>query len=196
MTGWDLILAFFGEHKLFVLTVHIIGTAVGLGGATVSDILFFRFLKDFKVSRKEKEVLDVLKSVIMAALGLIALSGVFLYLPDSARYNASPAFLAKASIVGVVTINGIALHVFVAPHLLRMNLKKETSLWSPWHITAFALGAISFVSWYSALLIAMLKTELPFSYRAFMGGYALCLLCAVIGSQVIRVVLMKKARPA
>jgi hypothetical protein len=183
-------------HSFFpyILTLHIFAMAIGLGGATVSDILFFKFLNDYKISKKEVEVLHVLKDVIMGAMLIITLSGLGLYLPNMAAYNTSAGFMLKATITGVVLINGIALHMVIAPHMLKLNLHQKSKLHIEYRKLAFALGAISVTSWYSAFLLAMLKNELTFTYIQGLIGYVVLIILAITGSQLLGWYLVRKAR--
>lgn len=185
-------LTFLANHSTYFLTFHILGTALGLGGATIADIMFFRFLEDYKISRKEVEVLSILRSVILVALGIIIVTGLALYLPKAELYNQSAPFLVKAVGVLVLTINGIALHLYVSPNLIHFNLdsgKKREKL----QRLCFALGSISIVSWYSVFFIAMLKRLLPNSFLGILSVYLLLLVIGVIGSQKLCFFLRKKA---
>lgn len=185
--------SFLAENQIFLLTAHVLFMAIGLGGATVSDILFFKFLKDYRISEKEVEVLHVLKDVIMFAIVIIVISGVLLYLPEADRFNDSPAFLVKSIMGAVVVINGIALHVFIAPHLIHLNLRQGGKMSPAWHKLAFALGAISVTSWYGTFLLAMTKSVLPFDFIELFGIYLAVLSLALVGSQIVRILLMKRA---
>ncbi len=185
---------FLAQNKLKFLTLHILGTALGLGGATISDIMFFKFLKDFRISKKEQEVLHVLKNVVLGALGVIVLSGVALYLPMAEQLNTSGPFLVKTIGVIVLTINGIALHAYIAPHLIHLNLKQHKTMGRTWHRIAFALGAISVVSWYTVFLIAMLKTLMTWTFSELLGMYVMLLIFGIIGSQMLEWGLSKQAK--
>jgi len=188
------ILTFLADYRLAFLTLHILSMAIGLGGATVSDLLFFKFLKDYRVSKKEEEVLHLLKDVILTVMLIIALSGLALYLPEASRLNASPMFLVKVIATVILIINGIALHVYIAPHLIHFNLRKKERLGRKWHRLAFALGAISVCSWYSVFLIAMLKSALPFGFSTMLTGYLLLLITSILISQLVEYSLTKRAQ--
>ena len=193
------LIEFFAIHKRIFLTFHLIGVAVGMGGATITDLLFFNFLRDFKISHKEAEVMRILSNVIMAALALLYLSGAALFLSDPSKFMQSSAFLAKASIVVVLTINGIIMHKFIAPHMVRFSFLRH-----PIHghqkihqmrSVAFAMGAISFASWYSVFFIAMLKSYLPSDtpLLQILGGYLFIVLSAILVSQVLHLYIHKKS---
>ncbi len=191
--NWNDTLALLTAYRTPLLTLHVLSMAIGLGGATVSDVLFFRFLKDYKVSKKEEEVLHVLKNLILTVMFIITLSGAMLYLPESARFNASPMFLVKAIAAAVLLVNGIALHIFIAPYLMLLNLREHGKMGRNWHRLAFALGSISICSWYSVFLIAMLKTELPWGFATMLAVYLSLLTSAVVCSQIVEYILTKRA---
>lgn len=183
----------FIEHYYTIfLAIHLLAMAVGIGGATVSDILFFKFLKDFRVSKKEAEVLHVLKDVILSAMAVIATSGVLLFMVKPELGDSGP-FLVKAIAATVLIVNGVCLHMFIAPHLIHLNLKGSKRMSRGWHRLAFALGAISFCSWYSVFLIASLKSVLPQDFMSLLFVYLAALMCAIVGSQVFESLLRGQA---
>lgn len=185
-------IAFFAEYQRIFLTFHILSVVVGMGGATVADILFFSFLKDFRISKKETEVLGLLSNVIMAAMLLLYVTGICLFLSDMPRFSSSPAFFSKTVIVAVLTINGILMHSYVAPRMIHISfLKKEFGAKHVIHrlrAVAFAMGAVSFSSWYFVFFLSMLKRLLPVwvEHAHILGAYAAVVCCAVIGSQVMQ----------
>ncbi len=174
---------FLGPHKLKFLTVHLLAIAMGLGGATISDIMFFRFLKDYRISKKEHQVLNLLKSIVLIALGFIILSGLAIYLANPELYRQSDPFLAKMILVGILTVNGIALHLWIAPRLLYFNFKHQEKMGRGWYKLAFGLGAVSATSWYSVFLIAMFKYQMNISLGAILGYYFAILSLAIVISQ-------------
>lgn len=183
-------------YKPILLMFHVFGLALGVGGATLTDVFFFRFIKDLRISHAESQVLQTISQAIWFGLGLLVLTGIGLYLPDSARLLASSKFVAKVAIVAVLIINGIALHYFVSPKLVRISFGIK-HLHQPGELhrlrkLAYALGAISIVSWYSAFALGMVKS-LPFSAPAIVGLYLLCVAFAVIISQYIDLRNSKKA---
>lgn len=183
----DFFIDFFADRNLFLL-LHIVSFAIGLGGATIADIFFFKFLKDFRISEAESETLDTLSRVIWVALGVIVVSGVGLYLPNAEALNQVPKFLVKMIVVGVLIVNGIFLNLLVAPRLVKIafhqkHFHEKNELH---HIRkiAFALGAISITSWYSAFFLGFLPKNIPFNFSEILLAYFLILGVAVVGSQI------------
>lgn len=175
------------ENIDIVRTVHILGVALGVGAATITDVFFFRFLKDFKISRMESGLMSTLTLVIWFALAILIASGAALYFQDMERLNQSSKFLTKMIIVGVIIINGITLNLFISPRLVKISSDK--------HIRriAFALGAISITSWYSAFLLGMFRA-VPLNFAALVSIYGTLLLLAVVASQVMERIYAKRAK--
>ena len=184
---------FVQDHYTIFIALHVLTVAIGIGGATVSDILFFKFLKDYRISKKEAEVLHVLKDVILTTIVLIALTGIVLFLAKPELSGSGP-FLVKSIATAVLIVNGICLHVFIAPHLIHLNLKGKQKMRRGWYRLAFALGAISVSSWYSVFLIASLKHVLPQDFLVLLGAYLCVLFSVILSSQIFEYVLRKKAQ--
>lgn len=175
------------QQRSFILTLHIAGMALGFGGAVFSDVMFFRFLKDKKISEKESEVLHIFSQVIWVAVGLIVLTGIGIYLPEIATYNESAKFLSKVSVVGVIIFNGLLLNYFISPKLTDMHFEHtehEEPLWVRLRQIAFALGAVSLTSWVTAFMLAMSDITI-YSYGQLMGTYGLILIIAIFVSQLL-----------
>ena len=185
-------LDFFAEYQRVFLTFHILAVVIGMGGATIADLLFFNFLKDFKISKKETEILGIVSNMIMGAMFLLYITGICIYLSNIPVYSVSPAFFSKTVIVAVLTINGVLMHSYVAPRMIHISfLKKEFGAKHVIHRlrgVAFAMGAVSFSSWYFVFFLSMLKRMLPawVSYGHILGAYFATLLLAVAASQIVQ----------
>lgn len=185
------IISFAQAHVQVATTFHILGVCLGLGGATLADTFFFRFLKDFRISTKEAEVMQWISKVILFALVIIYVSGALLYLSDMERYLHSPPFLFKSFCVFMLTVNGIALHEFISPRLVHISfLALHPHVSATIHRLrkiAFAMGAVSVTSWYCTFFTAMLKSILPpdLTFVQMLLGYIVLLSVAVTVSQLI-----------
>jgi hypothetical protein len=177
-------------HPRFWLSMHILGVCVGLGGATIADMLFFKFLKDFRISNKEADVMRSVSHVILGSLVLIIVSGAALYVPNMPKYNASAAFIVKMAIVGVLTLNGLVLHGYVSPKLVKLSFTshhRTTPKLRRLRHLAFGLGAVSATSWYTTFFLAMLKSLLPedVTVSQLLLAYACIVAMGVCASQFI-----------
>lgn len=176
---------FFSEYKTVFIIFHLVGLALGLGGALVSDYLFFRFLKDLKLSKQELYVMGLMSGVVWAGLFLLILSGIFIFLSNPVGYMASSKFLLKMLVVLALTLNGCLLHFYIKPRLKLIDwaagLKdKHRKI----RRVAFGAGAVSVTSWLLATVLGSLSS-IPFEIFEAAGLYAILLLIAVLTSQVI-----------
>lgn len=191
VSGMTFIPIFEMFHKPLV-ALHLLGFALGVGGATIADILFYRFLKDFKISPEEDRILKIMSQIIWAGLFILILSGIGLYLPEMEALNASSKFLLKVVVVAVITVNGSLLNLIIAPRLVDMSFSKDSDIKSGLNIVrlvklrrlAFMLGAISFVSWYSAFILGMTKS-IPLPFWQLLIIYIVILLGAIGISQIV-----------
>lgn len=189
MFGLDFdLMAFLTQYKTAIVVMHALAAAVGVGTATVTDIFFFRFLKDYKISQSEHELMTTLSNIIWFALGMIVITGIGLYLPQSERLLESSKFLTKVVAVGVVIVNGIFLNLVVSPKMMQMDFsgphdhqKGELHFMRK---LSFALGGISISSWYIIFILGSLKS-IPLSFKTAVSMYVLILCFAVMAGQVL-----------
>lgn len=175
----------------FLIIFHIIGISLGVGGATISDFLFFKTIKDGRIEKTEFDLLKVASGVIWIGFAILAFSGAGLLLferlvphgHESLVYSAS--FLAKMTIVFIIFINGLVMHWKVFP-ICESSLDRPLagSEFLRKKAIAFSTGAISIVSWYSALILGAWR-GLEASYGEIIGVYLLILLAALIASNII-----------
>lgn len=170
------------------LSLHLLGVCVGLGGASITDMLFFKFLKDFRISRKEAGIMHTLSLAIVGALLVIFISGFALYLLDPAKFSGSPTFTTKMIIVMILTLNGMLLHLYVSPKLVHLSFSSKQSLppkYRSLRHLAFGLGAVSATSWYFTFFLAMLKSVIPENVSALhlLGLYGIIVISAILVSQ-------------
>lgn len=176
------------EQRDFILVLYVVSMALGVGGATIADVFFLRFLKHLKISETETEIIHLLSQFIWFALALIVLSTIGLYLPEAAMLNQSSQFLAKMIVILIIIINGTLLNLLISPKIISIALGEKHSH-EPGELhklrkLAFALGAISLVSWYSAFILGMLE-NLAQSLSAILLVYAVLVVAAVVASQII-----------
>lgn len=175
------------EYKSAIVILHALAAALGMGTVLVTDVFFMKFLKDYKISQSESDILDTLSQIVWFALGMLILTGIALYIPAASEYLMKTKFVAKLFIVGVITVNGVLLNLLVAPKLVKISFGEE-SVDHPGELhhlrkMAFAFGGVSIVSWLSVFILGSLRS-LPLSVGAILGIYVALVLAAVIGSQI------------
>ena len=169
-------------HTIAVI-VHLAAAAVGVGGATVSDVLFTRFLRDDRISKFEEQTLRTLHPVLWIALAFLIVSGIFLVLGNPERYLSSSKFQLKIIVVAIIALNGVFLHTSISPKLQKLGFGGRHSAHHEGELihlrrAAFASGAVSLTSWYCALILGALRS-IPLSLLVGAGAYLTLLLAAV-----------------
>jgi uncharacterized membrane protein len=186
------------EYKPVVVFFHAFSAAIGVGAATVTDIFFFKYLKDYKISESEHKTMETLSGVIWVALGLLVLTGIGLFLANSEVLMQSSKFLTKVVAVLVLILNGIMLNLVISPKMMEItfgdNFSHQKGELHFMRKLAFALGAISISSWYVIFILGSIKS-IPVSIGTGISLYILLLCVAVIGSQIFdRVMIIKRKK--
>lgn len=144
-----------------LLFLHLIGLALGLGTASLLDLLVLRALIRGRIAPADVGFIRFAAAVVTAGLALLWLSGLGLL----ACYSAfdlpalqNPKLWVKIFIVAVLSLNGLAIHAHLLPLIRRQAgrglfegvSRMKSSL-------LLATGAISVVSWYVPLLLGIAK---------------------------------------
>lgn len=173
-----------------IVILHIVGAAIGAGGATMSDFMFFRSVRDGQLDVKEYGFLKMASNLVWFGLILTIITGLgFLYLysayPELGK-TAGDKVLAKGIIVAIILINGTVMHRKIFP-LLKECAEKNVPLTKPPFLRkipmTLAIGAISITSWYSALILGAWH-GLDAPYAVILGVYAVILAGALTVAQL------------
>jgi hypothetical protein len=160
-------------HSLLIIG-HIIGTILGVGGATYIEIHLNMALQDGKMDDVEKRYMgkDFLFTRIGMAIAFITGIG---FIIEYATHNQlarlmDGVFWAKMSIIFIIIVNAYLLH------------KHKVGLY--WG------SAFSFVSWWTAMLLGLFSTNnvkffpgnVPVSFISIMSVY---ILSVIIGAFIL-----------
>lgn len=171
---------FFTEYKTIIIIAHALFAALGVGAATVSDFMFFKFMKDGKIDSGETPVLDTLTSSIWFAIGGLLLTGICLFMTNPELYLSSSKFMVKVIIVGFIILNGVFLTLYLHKRMLYINFL------TPGNRTVkrlgFASGALSIVSWYIVFILGSIRS-IPYSFASGLLMYIVLVIGAIIISQ-------------
>lgn len=171
----------------FFLIMHLIGVAVGAGAAYMGDILFLASAEDRVFSKDETHLMHTAGLVTWAGLGLLVVSGLGLFLQDPGTYIQSSKFITKMILVGIIALNGIALHEAHMPNIKKIiGLKIHThpDFKKNSHLMQFS-GAISVTTWTTVIILGALRS-IPFTVLEALGIYAAALILVMIFIRVIR----------
>lgn len=170
------------DAEIYMLTLHLLGLVLGLGGAFVLDVIIFHFLNNFKISSREAVIMHLISQMIILGLILLIVSVVALTLTDPDGYLENPRFLMKLTAVGIVTLNGILLNLFVVQKMEQISCLGDKAEERKWLInTAFVVGAVSMVSWFTVFILAMINPLETFCYTTLFTAYLILLGLTIAG---------------
>ncbi len=166
----------FVEPKTVFLIIHLLGLALGVGGALLSDAMFFKAIKDKRIIKTEMEFLRLGSWSVGLGLMMLVFSGLGMFMLDHERYLASSKFLAKMTIVAILIVNGVVLHQLQIPYLMKITEKHSSTLaaFSKTRFWFIIGGVVSIVSWLSALVLGAFRS-IPWPYEQIMFTYFLVL---------------------
>ncbi|MFT5359939.1 MAG: putative membrane protein [Candidatus Paceibacteria bacterium] len=175
------------EYQNFLAIFHALMVSLGIGGALITDIFFFKFLKDYRIAKEESEVLKTFYQIMWVALTGIIVTGLLLFLSDITYYSTSQTFIARALIVLIIGLGGGLLNLVVFPKIQEITFGGEhthrAGELSRLRKTAFAVGSVSIVSWVVLFILGSVA-ELPYSAKESLGVYVVVLILSVLVSQV------------
>ncbi len=155
--------------NIFLTTVHIIGTALGVGGATFAEIFYMKAMKDGHVDPMESDFLKATYRVLRIGMVLLILSGFGYFLlfriegKEFLLYN--DRFLAKLALTAIIFFNALLLQT------------RKIPLW---------LGSsLSITSWYTALVLGVWR-GIPASLFAITAWYIVAVLVMAVLLHYIR----------
>ncbi|MBI2484174.1 vitamin K epoxide reductase family protein [Candidatus Uhrbacteria bacterium] len=176
------------EYYDAIFMAHVIAYAVALGVATILDVFFFKFLKDFRISEWESDVLHTISEVLWFAFGFVVLTGVALYFPESQFQSQSPTFLAHLGILLVQLVLLSSLSLLITPRLHHISLKEEhrhqTGELHAIRRWGYSLTSLSFITWYYSFFLAFVQFS-GITLSSILWVYAGIGFVAVLASQVI-----------
>jgi hypothetical protein len=137
--------------------VHIFGLVLGVGAATLLDLIIARFILMRGITPEHVYVVDFSSRIVTIGLALLWISGIgFLihygvFEPSKLQ---NPKIWAKIAIVAVLSANGLLVHYFVLPRIRNQVGKRLFDGLSPFDCSLVLLaGTVSVISWYVPLIL-------------------------------------------
>lgn len=178
-------------HNVY-LVLHLVGFALGLGGATISDITFFRAVSKKQITPGEFAALELLSKVIWIGLFLLILSGAGLMFEIyKGNNNTLPLIYSsrwqmKITLVGVVFLNGLVFWKAIFPHLKAWTGQTLSTALVGKRVWLLAIsGTISILSWYSILVLSTLPRTFRPPYFNLVAVYLVLLLGGILFSRLV-----------
>lgn len=180
------------DLHMVLVALHAIGFAFGVGGATSSDLVFLRSIKNGKVSRDQYDLIKTLSAIVWTSVVVLLVSGVALMALQQYEIGEVPRyqwswFQLKVLAFAFVVANGVVFHFGVFP-IVRKSIGKSfrTSKMKRRYPLFAITGAVSIVSWYTAFfMVAFGRFFIDFSFIALLSGYLTAIGAGAIGAYTV-----------
>jgi len=145
------------ELHLILVLIHVVGTILGVGGATLAEVFYLSALKDGKVDASEKRMMHANYRMLRVGLLLVILSGIALvWWWVSVEGNRWPLESPKVWMKDIMVLIIIVNAVLIA--------KRWIPMW---------LGAsLSFTWWWGATILGLWR-GVPYTFTEIALGYIL-----------------------
>ncbi|MFM2357972.1 MAG: hypothetical protein RJA61_709 [Candidatus Parcubacteria bacterium] len=175
------------ELSTLITIFHLLGIAIGMGGAFASDLIFLTSIRDKKITSTEFRFITLGGRMVWTGLLILFISGSILFSFDPDRFIHSPKFQTKITILSIIVLNGLVFH---SVHIPRIKRHREEHLPSSDEFMRnrtllTASGALSITSWISVLVLGAWR-GFPFSYIQGVLGYVALAICAVTISYITK----------
>ncbi len=164
------------DWGLLLRILHIVGTAIGVGAATMLEVFSIYFGRDGKVDLMEHEVLRICVTMLRIGLVILAFSGFGLLVMWRLRLLGPDTFFAPR-FMAKITILLILLSVAMLVNFRLINFKLGS--------------AISTTSWYAALILGMWR-KMEASYFLIMFVYLVFIGIVYFSLEYIRKIVARR----
>ena len=157
------------DIKSAIMLVHIVGLALGLGGAWIIDLFLTKYLVKKEITLEKFQFVAYASKIVCYGLALLWLSGagfIAYYYFFTPEYLTNEKVWAKAFIVLILSINGVFVHLYVLPIVRRCiggSVLAMVSRSVAHKLTTICV--VSVLSWLFPLLLGVSKS-LNFSVSA------------------------------
>lgn len=163
-----------------ITVLHVVSAAIGVGAAAANDSVFMGAIRNRRISNDQFVLIRKASNVLIGGLVILILSGVAL-LHLNVQLWSMPHFQAKMTVVLILLINGVAFHARVIPMLKEysdITMPKQFITSRQWLLAI--TGSTSAVSWFSALIIAVVG-DIGAPYLL----YILIIAALIVGGSVV-----------
>lgn len=176
--------------RAIIRIFHFIGLSMGLGAATLLDLMIIRFFLGQEMTKQKFEMFQFLADLVNVGLKLLWVTGLsfllFYWMTEPVKLGNEKVW-AKMVIVSILTINGWFIHRTIIPFMYR-QIGRTMLDGVPFRkkFVFVTMGMISFVSWYGPVIIANLP-QLNFAVPMvqILIAYGIVLLCVMTVAHVV-----------
>ncbi len=182
-------------YEPFITSASMLALSIGLGTATLADIFFLKFLKDFHISESEHETLTTVSQVTWFALAVLILSAAGLVIARGGFAGATPAQQGGWIVLVVIVALSAFLQLRTLPRLIHISAGEkhdhEAGELRSIHHFVFISGAVSLASWYTIFFLTTIPMG-DWSFETLLALYGGILVVAGVTGRVMEYLLVKR----
>ncbi len=178
-------LVLLAHFRILIFMAYLFGLMMGIGGAIIYTVLFFKFLRDYRLSETEQETLDTIAVVITVGLGLVLVTGLGLFVPLAAWYTLNAEFMLAGFVGAVLVIQTISMTTDLVPRLSDLYTSRVIPTdddHAYMRKQSYALGAVGLVSWITLGIVSFVNFN--WSFVLLMVVYFIAITIGVVWSQI------------
>src|SRR3989344_2202919 len=145
----------FEEFYEILVAGHLLSAGLGFGASVVGAIMLGKFVKDFKMSDFEADILRTLAQIIWFSIFILILSGFGLYFSDEGISN----ILYKSAIAAVLVLVSAVLNLAILPKMVKKTLlfvnNGENPVSSAAAKTSLAFNFLAVFIWLCVLIFSI-----------------------------------------
>lgn len=139
--------------------VHFAGIVLGVGAATLLDLIIFRFVLTRRIEETHIRIFLFASQIITIGLALLWMSGIafliYYWFYDPGKIE-NPKLLAKIIIVGVLSLNAFLVHFVAMPQVtIQVGQHLLDGLSRSRCAFLIFIGTVSAISWYVPLVLGI-----------------------------------------
>lgn len=180
--------------------LHFLGLAIGLGGATLLDLVLLRFFVRSRIEGSTYDFFAFSTRLVDIGLKILWVTGIgflFHYALFDPEKLTNPKVHAKLAIVTILTMNGMFIHHVILPHVKAQIGRTLFQGVSAVRRSVFLVsGAISAVSWYCPVALGAFS-QLNYKVPALtlLGIYGTLIAIAVVAMHIVVLALDPRRAP-
>jgi uncharacterized membrane protein len=196
-TSYSIFVPFLLRYQDVWAALHTLSIGVIVGAWTVTFFFFIRFLRDFRISKKEAQVLDGVSEILWLAFGVVIMSGLGLLLPDLEIGYVEPRLAVESVMVVVLVVVSVILSMSVEPRLINISFGKKHNHKKGELLRdrkrAFILSTMSVVSWYFLFFMTVFE-GIQLTFEPLLAIYLAVLACSAMLGAGIEYLIARRAR--
>lgn len=147
----------------------------------MTDFLFFRSMKDGRVSEDESNLIKASSTIVWVGISILVITGLSMLWMSDFAMMASSGFQAKLTLVAILIINGAVFHFYHLPFITDDFQVKKLSVEDYRRTLWLSLsGAVSVVTWLGVIVLGYMR-DVSLAY----GEIVLMYLAAIVVAGII-----------